>query len=126
MSEDKTPKIDLRRVYRTRRQTNRQIINSDLERKINTVLKNQHNILESGESENLKIEASQKLRIKVNTCIQLSKDMKIIITPVSNDQALSGISYYRNDVNDNDNSFVIIVENNGLDEHVIKFDYVII
>jgi hypothetical protein len=118
--------------FKTRRQTNRKIINSKLNKKIRGLSKKiermndrcKYTVVEVGESTDIEIAKGTANTIKIYTELKLKKTMKIVFSVKSNDTDPGGLTYYMCDFENDEDHFKVVIENRNADR-LIKIGYVI-
>ena len=119
-------------TFKSMRQTNREILNTELKQKITVLTKKLENIkskikyplLEAGRTANIEISSNTIAICKVSTTIKIKDNMKIVFSVSSKDTEPGGLSYYLRDINETEQCFNVIVENLG-DIRTIKISYMI-
>lgn len=110
-------------IFKTRRQTNRDIIENKIDDLIKTNISKQTHILECGETDYVSVEPNTIINITIYPTIKLNKSYKIIFSLTSKGMNVGQLSSYRKESNDDDRIF-ICVENHGKTRDV-KIDYII-
>jgi hypothetical protein len=129
MSDD--PLVDDKgtNIFKTKRQTNRDLISHHFNKKIRSLNQKVDEMerfvsLRSGETGYITIDKEQIITVKIHTEITLKKGMKIMISVTSRDDDPGGLSYYLKDFEEGDDSIKIVIENKN-EAREIRVNYFI-
>lgn len=115
-------------IFKTRRQTNRDILKSRMEKKLrilsHRIDQMETVILDSGKTEFIELPKNKTIIIKIHTVIKLQTSMKVFITAISRDTDSGGLIYYLREFQDGDTCLMVIVENMK-EKRTIKLNYMI-
>jgi hypothetical protein len=126
-----TDVVETTKAFKTRRQTNRDIINAKLRKKLKVLTRKLHQIkkcskiIESGHTEFMSMESNTLIVVKIYTKLKLKKSMKILISATSEEAVSSNLMYYLRSPKDDD-EFLYVVAKNDNNIRSISFTYIIV
>jgi hypothetical protein len=117
-------------LFKSRRQSNRDLINESLKHTIDKLKKRlkeveKTHVVETNSTDPFEVPESRGVVVRITPSTPITKKMKVFISVVSSDSMTEGISYYLRDYKENDTCLMIVVENTTEIVRHIKINYLI-